>query len=186
MLTISVYAQKQDTFPHKNSFHFCVTGPINHSYLLSFERAYKTKSSLVLAGGVYHKKITGLSSGTTNGFIAELHDRNYFYTKQSEDNEFKWERFYLGPCLFFQSLHVKSNNILSYSDYTFKTFGVALMIGYDLTFHWFSFEAYFGTGLKLCTDESNVLSSSWLDGNMWDPDYQGPIVKGGINIGISF
>jgi hypothetical protein len=155
--------------------------------MLNYERAYKTRSSIVFSAGYYYSKRKFVNEDrTTTGFLAELYDRTYFYTKKSEINEYKWDRVFAGPCLFYQNFNEVYESPGSYSDYTFNSFGIAILMGYNLTFHHFSFEVYLGGGLKLCTDDSNVLSTTWYNGNFWEPGYQGPIAKGGINIGISF
>jgi hypothetical protein len=187
LIASSGYAQEQAEFPYNNSFCFNVRDPLNHSYNIMYERAYVKRSTAVFSGGYYYSKEKyDWEERSTTGFLAELHDRIYFYSKQSEVNEKKWDRFFIGPCLFYQNFNEVIEGKYSNSDYTFSSFGGALLMGYNLTFHHFSFEVYLGGGLKLCTDDSNVLSRNWYDGNFWEPGYQGPIAKGGINIGIAF
>jgi hypothetical protein len=180
-------AQEQPKYPYNNSLRISATGPLNHSYILNYERTYKTRSSIIFSAGYYYSKGTIESEDrTTTGFLAELYDRIYIYTKQNEYNANKWDRVFIGPCLFYQNFNEINESISSYSDYTFSSFGAAILMGYNLTFHHFSFEVYLGGGLKLCTDDSNVLSTTWYNGNFWNPGYQGPIAKGGINIGFLF
>ena len=142
LLSINSFSQEKNNkkIP-KNEIKLSLTGFIDNTFTLGYERKFKNNTSIVVNQGIKYN-VYNL------GNYSELQYRLYLYPKHKNNKFVKIDAFYMSlPYIFYKYNDEKTSRINDNTHYFYESYGAGILTGVKFSFgDNIIFDFNFGTG----------------------------------------